>query len=108
MGDPGAFPQKRKYLDFQKAFGYKEPMELTEEIKISLKREYTLCSNAMAFYEKAIKDFEQKYHSPTDTFLKQFESGKMGDDADFFDWYAFTKLLEQWEKTQSVLRSVLQ
>jgi hypothetical protein len=83
-------------------------MELTGEIKTSLMREYTLYSNAIAFYEKAIKDFEQKYHLLTDTFLKQFEAGKMGDDADFFDWYAFAKLLEQWQKTQSVLRSALQ
>ena len=83
-------------------------MELTEEIKTSLRREYALCSNAVTFYEKAIKDFEQKHHLLTDIFLKQFEAGKMSDDADFFDWYAFARLLDQWQKTQSVLRSALQ
>ena len=83
-------------------------MELAEEIKTSLRREYSLCSNAIAFYEKAVKDFEQKYHLSTEIFLKQFEACKMGDDADFFDGYAFAKFLEQWQKTQSVLHSSLQ
>ncbi|NWG03150.1 MAG: hypothetical protein HXY44_09885 [Syntrophaceae bacterium] len=83
-------------------------MELTEEIKTSLRREYFLCSNAIAFYEKAIKGLEQKYHLSTELFLKQFEAGEMGDDADFFDWYAYAKFLEQWQKTQSVLHSAIQ
>jgi len=51
-------------------------MELTGEIKTSLMREYTLCSNAIAFYEKAIKDFEQKYHFLTDTFLKNLKRAR--------------------------------
>ena len=34
-------------------------MEKTNEIKISLKREYDLYSNATAFYKKALQEFEQ-------------------------------------------------
>lgn len=82
-------------------------MQLTNELKSSLKREYTLCSNAVAFYKKALKKFEQKYHLSTQTFLKRFEAGQIGDDADYFDWYAFAKLLAQWQKTQSALRSAV-
>lgn len=83
-------------------------MQMAEEIKTSLRREYILCSNAIAFYKKSIKDFEQKYHLSTRTFLKKFEAGQMGDDADYFDWYAFAKLLAQWQKTQSAIRSAIQ
>ncbi len=82
-------------------------MHITNEIKVSLKREYLLCSNAIAFYKKAIKEFEQKYHLSTQTFLKRFEAGQMGDEADYFDWYAFAKLFVQWQKTQSALRSAV-
>ncbi len=82
-------------------------MQLTNELKSSLKREYTLCSNAVAFYKKALKKFEQKYHLSTNTFLKRFEAGQIGDDGDYFDWYAFARLLAQWQKTQSALRSVV-
>ena len=82
-------------------------MKQTNEIKISLKREYDLCSNAMAFYKKTLQKFEKKYHLTTKTFLKRFEAGQMGDETDYFDWYAFAKLLVKWRKTQSVIRSVI-
>ncbi len=42
------------------------------------------------------------------TFLKKFESGQVGDESDFFDWYAFAKLLERWRKVQSAIRSAIQ
>jgi hypothetical protein len=83
-------------------------MQITEEIKTSLRREYLLCSNAIAFYKRAIKDFEQKYNLSTRAFLKKFEAGEVGDDADYFDWYGFAKLLDQWQKTQSAIRSAIQ
>lgn len=82
-------------------------MQLTDEIKASLEREYILCSNAITFYKKAIKEFEQKYHLTTQTFLKRFEAGKMGDEADYFDWHAFATLLYHWRKTQSAIRSTV-
>ncbi len=82
-------------------------MHLTSEIKTSLKREYTLCSNAASFYKKALKEFEHKYHLSTQTFLKKFETGLMGDETEYFDWYAFAKLLSQWQKTQSAIRSAV-
>ncbi|HJW87469.1 MAG TPA: hypothetical protein VJ440_12625 [Candidatus Brocadiaceae bacterium] len=87
---------------------YKLSMQLTDEIKASLKREYTLCSNAVAFYKKALKELEHKHHITTQTFLRRFEAGKVGDEADYFDWYAFAKLLSQWKKTQLALHTAVQ
>ncbi|HLA48874.1 MAG: hypothetical protein A2W77_07860 [Nitrospinae bacterium RIFCSPLOWO2_12_39_16] len=83
-------------------------MHFTNEIKTSLKRECSLYSGAIAFYKKAIKEFEKKYNLTTHAFLKKFESGKIGDDADYFDWYAFAKLLSEWQRSQSAIRSVVQ
>lgn len=82
-------------------------MLIADEIKTSLKREYALCSNAVVFYKKTLKDFEQKYRLSTNSFLKRFEAGRMGDEADYFDWYAFAKLLARWQKTQSAIRSAV-
>ena len=82
-------------------------MQLTQEAKTSLIREYSLCSSAIAFYKKSIKDFERKYRLTTAAFLKRFEAGEIGDDADYFDWYSFAKLLAQWQKTQSALRTAI-
>jgi hypothetical protein len=83
-------------------------MEQTEEIKVSLRREYVLCSNAMTFYRRTIRELEHKYGMTTKAFLKKFASGKLGDDTDFFDWYAFANLLDRARKTTSAIRSALQ
>ncbi len=83
-------------------------MQLAHEIKTSLKREYNLCSNAVTFYKNALKQFEQKYHLSTKTFLKKFESGQIGDEADYFDWFAYARFLENWQKTLSAIRSAVE
>ena len=95
-------------LDLFKPMIYKLSMQLTDEIKTSLKREYTLCSSAIAFYRKALKAFELKHHITTQTFLRRFEAGELGDELDYFDWYAFTKLLSQWQKTKSAIHTAVQ
>ena len=70
-------------------------MQQINEIQSSLKREHDLCANAMAFYKKSLSEFEEKHRLSTKTFLKKFEAGTIGDDADYFDWYAFAKLLDR-------------
>jgi hypothetical protein len=80
-------------------------MQLTAELKSSLKREYDLCSHAVTFYRKTIRDFEKKHKLSTRSFLRKFEAGTLGDEADYFDWYAFTKLLHKWQDTLSALRT---
>ena len=95
-------------MTFNTHFIYKSFMQKTDEIKTSLKREYDLYSNAMAFYKNALRELEQKHQLSTQAFLKRFESGLLGDDADYFDWYAFARLLARWRKAQSVIRSAIQ
>ena len=95
-------------MTFKIPIVYKYLMGQSDEIKISLKREYDLYSNAVAFYEKVLHEFEQKYHRSTDNFLQEFEAGQIEDEADYFDWYAFAKLLAKWSKTQSLIHSAIQ
>ena len=82
-------------------------MQMTETARSSLAREYTLCSNAVAHYKKSLKEFERKYRVTTAAFLKRFEAGAFGDDAEFFDWYASAKLHAQWQKTLLALRTAI-
>ncbi len=82
-------------------------MRMTQEAKTSLKREYTLYTNAIAFYKKAIKELEQKHGLSTRAFLKQFASGKLGDNADYFDWYTFAKLLSDWQKAHTAIGAAI-
>ncbi len=78
-------------------------MAITTEIKESLEREYKICSKTISFYKRQIKTLEKKYDMTTASFLKKFEKGKIGDDQDFFDWYAFHKLISSWTNTKNAL-----
>ena len=82
-------------------------MTVTAEVKESLEREYNISFNVTSFYRRQIKKLEKKHLMDTSTFLERFETGKIGDDKDFFDWYSFHKLLTSWTKTQNALRSFL-
>jgi hypothetical protein len=82
-------------------------MTITAEIKQSLEREYTICSKTISFYTRQIKTLEKKYRMTTSTFLAKFEKGKIGDEQDFFDWYAFHKLLSSWTHTKNALQPLI-
>jgi len=66
-----------------------------------------LHTNAMAFYQKALHEFENRYNLSTKTFLKKFAAGQLGDEEDYFDWYAFAQLRDQLRKTKSAIRSAI-
>jgi hypothetical protein len=78
-------------------------MAFTAEVKESLEREYNICSKSIKFYKRQIRRLEKKYSMTTASFLKKFERGEAGDEADFFDWYAFQKLLSSWTSTKNAL-----
>ncbi len=39
-----------------------------------------------------IAAFEKKYNLSTEMFLKKFDSGELGDDADFIEWFAYSDM----------------
>ncbi|ODS31338.1 MAG: hypothetical protein SCARUB_03533 [Candidatus Scalindua rubra] len=82
-------------------------MTINVEIKESLEREYKICSRTISFYKREIKILEKKYKMTTASFLKKFEKGKTGDKQDFFDWYAFHKLLSSWTNTKNALKPLI-
>jgi len=82
-------------------------MIFANEVKESLERELNICSMAISFYKKQLRSLEKKYSMRTSVFLERFEKGDMGDEQDFFDWYAFHKLLSSWEKTKNALQPLV-
>ncbi len=49
------------------------------------------------------KEFEKKYKMNSNLFLRKFESGELGDDAQWFDWYASCRGRMLWDKKHKVL-----
>lgn len=80
-------------------------MTITAEVRESLEREFNICSRTISYYKKQVKELEKKYRMTTSSFLKKFEKGDIGDKQDFFDWYAFHKLISSWTTTKKSLQS---
>ncbi len=80
---------------------------IADEVRESLEREFNISSRAISFYKKHIKSLEKKYRMTTSAFLEKFEKGDMGDEQDFFDWYAFHKLLSSWIRTKNALQPLI-
>ena len=57
-------------------------------------------------FEKECKEFEAKYKMDSETFLRKFESGELGDELQWFDWYASLRGKKIWEKKFQILNEI--
>ena len=57
-------------------------------------------------YASICKTFEKKYKMTSDKFIEQFDAGKLGDEQEFFDWYAATRGLNLWRERYEILSGV--
>ncbi len=57
-------------------------------------------------FEKECRTYEARYGMGSEEFLRRFESGDMGDDLHWFDWYAALRGKKLWERKHSVLRGI--
>jgi len=60
-------------------------------IKESLELERKLMKLSIKEYAKEIKDFEKRYKMKTEIFAERFNSGKLGDKGEWFDWLSVYK-----------------
>lgn len=67
----------------------------TKEVLLSALRQYRFIAEYKAEkYSKKCETFEAKYGIDSSLFIKKFESGDIGHEDDFFDWYAAKKGLD--------------
>ena len=57
-------------------------------------------------FDSECKEFETKYKMKSELFLTKFESGELGDDLQWFDWYAAFRGRKLWGKKYSVLSEI--
>jgi hypothetical protein len=50
--------------------------------------------------------FEQRYSLGSDEFLLKFEAGELGDESDYFDWYAAKHGLDIWQRRYEILSGI--
>lgn len=57
-------------------------------------------------YEEEMRAFEQKYGMTSTKFEKKFESGDLGDEADWFRWSFLTKAHRKTRENLTLLESI--
>ena len=76
-------------------------------VTYALQREMEQARLRRDHFAEQCQRFEKSYEMDSDTFLQKFESGDLGDEADFFDWYAAKRGLDLWEKRYQILRELV-
>lgn len=80
--------------------------EIMPVINEALKRHADFAYIHFLGFEKECRTYEAKYGMDSEAFLKKFESGELGDDPHWFDWYAALSGKTLWEKKYSVLKGI--
>lgn len=57
-------------------------------------------------FDQECNVFEQKYGMDSSQFLEKFEAGELGDDEQWFDWYAAVRGKTVWGKKYRILSDI--
>ncbi|MCX6027979.1 MAG: hypothetical protein NT169_01600 [Chloroflexi bacterium] len=82
------------------------PDEVRNVVGNALRHETDLARARLTSFERACRTFEKQYRISSDDFMRQFESGALGDEATYFDWYAAKRGLDVWERKLHILAGV--
>jgi len=72
----------------------------------ALKKETRFAHIRFMKFESECGVFEAKYGMDSEEFSRRFESGELGDDPHWFDWYAVLKGKKLWEKKYNIFRGI--
>jgi hypothetical protein len=80
--------------------------EVRQVVDGALRREADLADARRAYFARQCSLFEQEHEMTSDQFLERFESGELGDDVEYFDWYAAKRGLDLWERRVLILAGI--
>ena len=72
----------------------------------ALRHDLDLAGARRTYFERTCRAFEQQHQMSSEEFMRQFESGTLGDAAEYFDWYAAKRGFDLWERRFHVLSGV--
>ncbi len=82
-------------------------MHLKSEVIRLLEREKTVSEAAIARLRERCHLLEQQYGWPTNEFLRKFNAGEIGDEQEFFLWYALAEAVKDWQATRDSVEELL-
>lgn len=85
--------------------GYKKG-NIRNAVSFALSSAVVQARQRFEHYDGLCQQFEKKYKLTSDEFVRQFDAGLLGDDADYFDWYAAKRGLDLWRERYEILSGV--
>ncbi len=82
--------------------GYPEE-EIKEVIDESIASRLEFAQRRLAAYQASCTTFENRYGLNTQEFLEKFDSGALGDQQEWFDWYAVAEGTKIWSRKRDIL-----
>jgi hypothetical protein len=82
--------------------GYEEG-EIAAVIAESIASHLEFAQRRLAAYQANCATFEQRHGMRTEAFLEQFEAGTLGDQQEWFDWYAAAQGKNIWGRKYDIL-----
>ncbi len=82
------------------------PQEVGEAIRSAVEHEKHVAKYKIKRYSMICVDFEKKFGCISGELRERFEAGDLGDDTDFFEWYAAKRGLDHWSKRLEVLSGI--
>lgn len=80
--------------------------EVSDAVNFALRQETEQARMRSAHYEAICKSFEAVYGQSSAEFMQRFDDGDLGDDVDYFDWYAAKRAYDLWSRRFSILSGV--
>ena len=82
--------------------GYAED-EITAVIAESIASHLDFAQRRLSAYQLHCSEFEQRHGMSTEEFLERFEAGSLGDQQEWFDWYAAAQGKKLWYRKRDIL-----
>jgi hypothetical protein len=89
--------------DISEGLSENEEVFIKKTLKKLIEQEIDMLEKEKERYKKETDIFEEKHSLKSEDFIKKFDNGEMGDDLDFFEWYAFMDSYNRVEKRQRFL-----
>lgn len=71
-----------------------------------LRHQMNFINSRYSKFLKECESFEEKFNMSSEVFLEKFESGELGDDEHWFDWFASCRGRDAWSRKYNILRDI--
>ena len=80
--------------------------EVVATLEEALRNQVALARAHLEQFKRECRAYERQYGMASDEFVRRFETGELGDDAHWFDWFASKRGLDIWARKLRLLSEV--